>query len=151
MIESLNLWLKALHIIFMVMWFAGLFYLPRLYVYHVQANVQNDLTGSQRFKVMERKLFAIMTVGGVGAVVLGLWLLARYVSNGSGWLSQNTWMQVKLLIVVLLIFFHGACWVWMKRFSQDQNRHSERFYRLWNEVPAVVLISVVILAIVKPF
>lgn len=143
-INNLNLWLKALHIIFVVMWFAGLFYLPRLFVYHADTV---DEIGNQRFKVMERKLFIIMTVGAVGAVIFGLWLLAK----NPHLMSYGVWLQVKLAIVLALIVYHFLCLRWVRQFSRDANTRSHKYYRWWNEVPALVLFSVVILVVVKPF
>lgn len=138
------LWIKALHIIFMVTWFAGLFYLPRLYVYH--ADAQDELSNA-RFKIMERKLFVIMTIGAVGTLIFGLWLLAK-----NPWLMQGmAWLHVKLLFVIMLIAFHGVCWKWLRNFARDQNTHSGKFYRWWNEVPALGLIAIVLLVVVKPF
>lgn len=138
------LWIKAFHIIFVVMWFAGLFYLPRLFVYHTEVN---DNDGHKRFKTMERKLFAIMTIGGIGAVGFGLWTLAKM-----PWLMQSAlWLHLKLLLVLGLIIFHGACWHWMRTFAQQRNTHSGRFFRWWNEVPAIGLIAIVILVVVQPF
>lgn len=139
------LWLKAFHIIFVVTWFAGLFYLPRLFVYHVQAA---DKIGQDRFKVMEKKLFGIMTIGGALSVISGLWLLFGY---WIGALAGQGWIHAKLLVILLLIGFHAYLFRCMKAFREDRNRHSERYYRLINEVPAIALVSIVILVVVKPF
>ena len=137
------LWLKAFHVIFMVTWFAGLFYLPRLFVYHTQVH---DAEGHGRFCVMERKLYAITTVGMVLTWIFGLamiWQAPAYMQMG--------WMHAKLTLVLLLSGYHG----WLKRclraFAEQRNTRSERFYRIINEVPAVVLVAAVILVIVKPF
>lgn len=139
-------WLKALHIIFMVTWFAGLFYLPRLFVYHAQCE---DSPGRDRFKIMERKLFfGIMTPGAVLTVVFGLWMVFAYaweMYSGMGWL------HVKLLLVLLLIVYHVYCGVLLAAFKHDRNRHSHVFYRWLNEVPVVFLVVIVILATLKPF
>lgn len=138
------LWIKAFHIIFVVTWFAGLFYLPRLFVYHVQAA---DRIGQDRFKVMEKKLFGIMTIGGALSVISGLWLLSYWVEA----LAGQGWIHAKLLVVFGLIIFHAFLLRWMKAFREDRNTHSERFFRVANEVPAVALIAIVILVVVKPF
>ncbi|MBL8380089.1 MAG: CopD family protein [Burkholderiales bacterium] len=139
------LWLKALHIIFVVTWFAGLFYLPRLYVYHVLAE---DRTSIERFKVMERKLFwGIMTPSAVLALGLGLALFLGYgLGRGAGW------MHAKLALVAVLVVHHVYLGVLLRRFAQDRNRHGHVFYRWLNEIPAApVLFGAVILVVVKPF
>jgi putative membrane protein len=138
------LWVKSLHIIFVVAWFAGLLYLPRLFVYHCQC--AHDLDGSERFKTMERKLFLIMTVGALGAVLFGVWLLRWYAPA----LSASVWLPAKLAFVTGLLAFHAWCAVLMRDFRHDRNRHGERFYRLINELPALALIAIVILVVVKP-
>ena len=136
------LWIKSLHIIFMVTWFAGLFYLPRLYVYHTQTE---DQAGRERFKIMERKLFfGITTPGAVLTLVFGTWLWLAY-GFGGGWLH---W---KLLLVAALVGYHVLCGVYLFQFKHDQNRHSHVFYRWFNEVPVVFLVLIVILVVVKPF
>ncbi len=139
------LWIKALHVIFMVTWFAGLFYLPRLFVYHADCQ---DEAGNARFKIMERKLYAIMTMGAVLTAVFGLWLLGAY-----AWplLSVTLWLPVKLGLVTGLIVYHLVCGQLVKTFRDDRNTRSHVFYRWFNEVPALLLVVVVILAIVKPF
>ncbi|MEJ2059137.1 MAG: protoporphyrinogen oxidase HemJ [Gammaproteobacteria bacterium] len=137
------LWIKALHVIFMVTWFAGLFYLPRLYVYHAQEMTPE--TGTL-FKVMERRLFFIMTLGGSLTVLFGLWMLIWQ----WGYYGHQVWMHVKLTLVVLLIGYHAWCWKLMRDFRADRNRHSHRWYRWFNEFPSILLILIVILVIVKP-
>lgn len=138
------LWIKALHIIFTVTWFAGLFYLPRLFVYHAMAS---DTTSIDRFKIMERKLFfGIMTPGGILAILFGVWLL-MYLPN---YLNAN-WMLIKLGLVVLLILYHIWCGVLLKHFKENQVRHSHIWFRWFNEVPVLALIAIVILVVVKPF
>jgi len=139
------LWIKALHIIFVVTWFAGLFYLPRLFVYHTQAA---DSISIERFKIMERKLFyGIMTPSAVLAVLFGLTLYLHYgVGRGAGW------MHAKLLLVLILIAHHAYLGKLMIDFKRDRNRHGHKFYRWLNEIPAApVLFGVVILVVVKPF
>ncbi len=137
------LWVKAFHIIFMVTWFAGLFYLPRLFVYHA---IADDSTSIGRFKVMERKLFfGIMTPGAVLTIFFGIWLITYL----PGYLN-TIWMLMKLGLVFLLIFYHIWCGVLVKRFKQDQNQHSHIWYRWFNEAPVLALIAIVILVVVKP-
>lgn len=138
------LWVKSLHVIFVVAWFAGLFYLPRLFVYHTQCR---DADSDARFKVMERKLFGIMTIGAVGALGFGLWLLRWFAPV----LSTSGWLHAKLVLVLALVLFHGWCWKLLADFRDGRNRHSERFFRVINEIPALSLIGIVILVVVKPF
>jgi protoporphyrinogen IX oxidase len=137
------LWVKALHIIFMVTWFAGLFYLPRLFVYHAQAG---DRPSIERFKVMERKLFwGIMTPGGVLTIVFGVWLWL-------GWFrGASSWFHVKVALVALLVGYHLWCWRLMRDFAADRNRRTHVWYRWFNEAPTLVLFATVILVVVKPF
>ena len=139
------LWIKAFHIIFVVTWFAGLFYLPRLFVYHCLAT---DPLGIERFKVMERRLFhGIMTPSAVLAVLLGLVL---YLGYGIG--RGNGWMHAKLLLVAILLVHHAYLGMLMRDFAHDRNRHGHKFYRWINEIPAApVLFGAVILVVVKPF
>lgn len=136
------LWLKAFHIIFMVTWFAGLFYLPRLFVYHADAQ---DVASRQRFVTMERRLFIIMSIGAAATIAFGLSLLIGW------WLPVPAWLQAKLALVVLLIVYHIYCGKLLRDFRADRNRHSSRFYRRFNEIPSVFLIVIVILVVVKPF
>ncbi|HET7633292.1 MAG TPA: protoporphyrinogen oxidase HemJ [Burkholderiales bacterium] len=136
------LWIKSLHIIFMVTWFAGLFYLPRLFVYHAMSD---DHPSIDRFKIMERKLFfGIMTPGAVLTIIFGLWLMLGYHIDGD-------WLHAKLALVVVLILYHIYCGKLMIDFKHDRNRHGHVFYRWLNELPAVLLIAIVILVVVKPF
>lgn len=139
------LWIKAFHIIFVVTWFAGLFYLPRLFVYHVMAT---DAVGIERFKLMERKLFfGIMTPSAVIAVTLGLVL---YLGYGIG--RASGWMHAKLALIVILIAHHAYLGKLMRDFAAGRNRHGHVFYRWLNEIPAApVLFGAVILVVVKPF
>jgi protoporphyrinogen IX oxidase len=140
------LWLKAFHIIFVVTWFAGLFYLPRLFVYHVDATDQPSLA---RFLVMERRLLAITHIGGALALLFGLLLLYWWISQAPAYLNQ-VWLHVKLTLVALLIGYHVWCALLVRRFAAGRNRHSGRWYRLFNEIPALLLVAVVVLAVVKP-
>ncbi|HWS02458.1 MAG TPA: CopD family protein [Gammaproteobacteria bacterium] len=139
------LWIKAWHIIFVVTWFAGLFYLPRLFVYHADCS---DEAGNARFKVMERKLYAIMTLGAVVAAFFGLWLLFAY-----SWqtLLYTTWLPLKFVLVASLIVYHLYCLKLVHDFRADRNTRSHVFYRWFNEFPALILIAVVLLAVLKPF
>ena len=137
------LWLKAFHVMAMVTWFAGLFYLPRLFVYHADAS---DPPGVERFRVMERRLFAIMTVGAVATLVFGIAMLVVF----PPYLSMG-WLHVKLALVALLIAYHGYCYKLIRDFAQDRNAHTARWYRLFNELPSLFLIGIVALAVVKPF
>jgi len=136
------LWLKAFHIVFVISWFAGLFYLPRLFVYH--ASTEDSVT-RERFKVMERKLYrGIMTPTMVLTLATGLWLWLGYGYSGG-------WLHAKVALVVLLVAYHF--WMGQLRlaFERDANRHSHVFYRWVNELPLVLLVAIVILVVVKPF
>ncbi len=139
------LWVKSFHIIFVVAWFAGLFYLPRLFVYHCQCT---EAAGLERFKTMERKLFIIMTIGAAGSLGFGLWMLYWWAQ--AIWDFQ-LWLYLKLLLVAALVGFHIYCWQLVKMFRDDRNQHSERYYRIINEAPALALIGIVILVVLKPF
>jgi len=137
---------KALHLIFMVTWFAGLFYLPRLFVYHAMSE---DRTSIDRFKIMERKLFyGIATPGGLMTVLFGLWTVSL-----AGWATyaDSYWMHAKIGCVILLICYHVYCGKLMLDFKHDRNTHSHVWYRWFNEIPTVLLFAIVILAVVKPF
>ena len=139
------LWLKAFHVVFMVTWFAGLFYLPRLFVYHAMAN---DEVSIDRFKLMERKLFwGITTPGAVLTIALGSWLLF---SNWSYYIAAG-WMQAKLGLIVVLIVYHVWCGKLLVNFRDDRSSHSHVWYRWFNEVPVIFLIAIVVLVIVRPF
>ena len=137
------LWVKSLHIIAMVTWFAGLFYLPRLFVYH---SLTRDAIGNERFKMMERKLyFGIMTPGAVLTIASGLWLWLGYGIDGG-------WLYAKLALVAILVAHHVWLGKLMLDFRHDRNRHGDVFYRWINEIPALpVLIGVVLLVVLKPF
>ncbi|MEP6939341.1 MAG: CopD family protein [Rudaea sp.] len=137
------LWIKALHIVFVVTWFAGLFYLPRLLIYHVEttsAEVRAQL------KVMERRLLGITHVGGALAIVFGFWTLAL----APGFMQQG-WLHAKFAFVAMLIAYHGYLVRLTRQFARDQLAHTSRWLRFFNEVPALLLIAIVLLAVVKPF
>jgi len=142
---TLYLWLKALHIIFVVTWFAGLFYMPRLFVYHASAT---DTVSKERFKVMEHKLYRIiMNPSMIATLIFGLWLLVE------SWQAFSTqgWIWLKIALVLLLIGYHHYCLRIIKAFADDRVPHSEKFFRIFNEMPALVLVVAVILVVVKPF
>ncbi|HET8731605.1 MAG TPA: protoporphyrinogen oxidase HemJ [Moraxellaceae bacterium] len=139
------LWLKALHVIAVVTWFAGLFYLPRLFVYHAMAD---DKVGADRFKIMERKLYrGIMWPSLVLTVTLGCWMLA---GNWAFYRTQG-WMHLKLALVASLIAYHLACGHFVRTFRDDRNTRSHVFFRIFNELPVIGLVGIVILVIVRPF
>jgi protoporphyrinogen IX oxidase len=139
------LWLKAFHIVFVIAWFAGIFYLPRLFVYHA---LTTDPISNERFKIMERRLYrGIMTPAAIAAVSCGAWLLLLSWET----LGRAGWMHAKLALVIGLVAYHVYCGRIIAAFARDANRRSDRFYRWFNEVPVLALIPVVILAVVKPF
>ena len=137
------IWIKALHVVAMVTWFAGLFYLPRLFVYH--ADTADDI-GSARFKVMERRLFALMTIGATATIVLGVLMLVLAPAY-----LQMGWLHLKLALVAVLIAYHYFCYLLMLGFRQDRNRRSSKWFRVFNEAPSLLLLGIVILVVVKPF
>jgi putative membrane protein len=137
------LWLKALHVIAMVTWFAGLFYLPRLFVYHADAT---DSAGIERFRIMERRLLTMTTIGAAATLTCGVAMLAAnpaYLGLG--------WLRLKLILVAALIAYHCYCYKLAGDFARNRNRRSSKWYRAFNEVPSILLIGIVILAVVKPF
>jgi putative membrane protein len=140
------LWLKALHLIFMVTWFAGLFYLPRLFVYHAMSD---DAISHERFKIMERKLyFGIMTPGMILTLGFGIWMLADY-----AWAlyASSGWLHAKLALIFLLVVYHVFCGKWLLDFKYDRNQHSHVYYRWVNEIPVLFLVAIILLAVIKPF
>jgi putative membrane protein len=139
------LWVKALHIVFVVSWFAGLFYLPRIFV---NLAMENDTASTQRLLLMARKLFRFMTMLALPAVVFGLWL---YLGYGIGRGAGQGWMHAKLALVLVLIGYHHGCGVLLRKFEAGRNARSHKFYRWFNELPVLVLLAVVILVVVKPF
>ena len=137
------LWLKALHVTAMVTWFAGLFYLPRLFVYHADTV---DEPGLARFEIMERRLYALMTIGGAATIALGVMMIVAdpaYLTMG--------WLHIKLTLVAVLIAYHFYCRKLMRDFAQRRNTRSSKWFRVFNEVPSLLLIAIVALAVVKPF
>ena len=133
------LWIKALHIIFMVSWFAGLFYLPRLYVHHAMTT---DAATSERLKIMERKLFFFITPWAILTIVLGIWLWLGYGFTG-------TWLTIKIALVFLLVIYHVVCGFYMVDFREDRNKRSHVYYRWFNELPLLLLIGIVFLVVIK--
>ena len=138
------LWLKAFHIIFVVCWFAGMFYLPRLYVHHAMAR---DRATIERLKIMERKLYRFVTPFAAATIVLGIWMLAL---RPDYYLTQG-WMHAKLTLVALLVVYHFWCGRLLRELRDDVSTHSHRFFRVFNELPVLILFPVVILAVVRPF
>ena len=140
----LLLWIKAFHIIFMVTWFAGLFYLPRLFVYHADCR---DEAGNQRFKIMERKLYyGITTPGGLFTILFGIWLLSLTYQT----YIHMIWLHIKLTLVLLLVIYHVYLGKLLNDFKHNRNQHSHVFYRWLNEVPVIFLFAIVLLAVLKP-
>lgn len=138
------LWMKVIHIFFMVAWFAGLFYLPRLFVYHALSTNPHE---QETFKVMERRLLIMMHIGAVGTWVAGLALLLIWLPAYLG----QTWMQLKLALIVVLTGYHAWCVHLVQVFRADGNRKSDRWYRVFNEVPVLFLAGAVILVVIRPF
>ena len=136
------LWLKAFHIVFVVSWFAGLFYLPRLFVYHCATT---DAPGLARFAIMERRLFFLMSLAGALAIAFGLSMIAV-----APVFLTFAWLQIKLVLVAVLIGYHLWCYALMRALIEGRNSHSHRWFRVFNEVPTLLLIAIVVLAVVKP-
>jgi protoporphyrinogen IX oxidase len=137
------LWVKSLHIFFVASWFAGLFYLPRIYV---NLAMETEPAATARLLMMARKLYRFMTILAVPALLFGLWLWLGYgFGKGSGW------VHAKLVVVVLLVFYHHGCGVLLRKFESGQNKHSHKWYRWFNEAPTIGLLLAIILAVVKPF
>ena len=140
------LWYKALHLIFMVTWFSGLFYLPRLFVYHAMSD---DKISIDQFKIMEKKLFyGIATPGGLLTIIFGFCLL---VSNGMTSYSGQLWLSLKMILIAVLVLYHIYCFSLLQDFKYDRNKHTHIWYRWFNEVPVLILVGIVLLAIIKPF
>lgn len=141
------LWIKAFHIIFVVSWFAGLFYLPRLFVNLAMVPADSHAE-RERLLLMGRKLFRFSTLLMFPAVALGLWM---YVGYGIGRGPGNGWMHAKLFLVVLALGYHHSCWMLLRKFERFTNQRSERWFRIYNEVAILIFALIVILVIVKPF
>lgn len=138
------LWMKAFHIIFMVTWFAGLFYLPRLFVYHANPDYKD---AHAHYIIMEKRLFIMMTIGFIATLLPGLWLLFLQIDV----YKTQAWLHAKLLLVFLLIGYHVYCWKLLKSLAKGSNQHSHRWYRYFNEIPSLLIIPIIILVVVKPF
>ncbi len=139
------LWVLAFHIISVICWFAGLFYLPRLFVYHAEAQ---DSISIARFKIMERRLYrGIMTPAAIASLIFGVWLL----TYNPSFYFHALWMIGKLILVVFLIIFHLLCGYYLRKFESNKNIHSHKFYRFFNEIPTLLLIGIVLLVVVKPW
>jgi protoporphyrinogen IX oxidase len=136
------LWLKAFHVIAVVTWFAGLFYLPRLFVYHADAK---DAISLERFRLMERRLFTMMTIGAVASVGFG----AAMLLEAPSYLAMS-WLRIKLVLVLGLIAYHLFCYRLLRDFAENRNQRSAKWYRAFNEVPSLLLIAIVLLAVLKP-
>lgn len=141
------LWLKAFHVVFVVTWFAGLFYLPRLFVYHSEAT---EPVVRERLKIMERRLMIMTHVGGTLTIVFGLATLAALMRINEAYMQQG-WLHAKLALVLALVVYHALLTGMVRTFARDANTRSSRWLRLFNEVPGVLLIAIVVLVVVKPF
>ncbi|GAB2990631.1 CopD family protein [Psychrosphaera aestuarii] len=167
------LWFKAFHVFFMIAWFAGIFYLPRLFVYHAENNgIENDITDkksgsesgispsnnlnintakqhtSDTLKVMERRLLYFVTPFAIFTLIFGLLLIHSY---GLAWFKVSHWLHAKLLLVAILYVYHGYCFKLLRDFKYNKNTKSALFYRVFNEIPVLILLAIIILAVVKPF
>jgi len=138
------LWLKAFHVSFMVAWFAGIFYLPRLFVNHAESD---EPKVKEQLKGMEKRLLYFVTPFAILTVILGIALIYQY---GYQWFAQATWLHIKITLVAILICYHGYCFKLLKTFQQDKNTRSGKFYRIFNEVPVIILFAAIILVYVKP-
>ncbi len=139
------LWVKAFHLFFMISWFAGIFYLPRLFVYHA---LSEEPTVQEQLKIMERKLYRFVTPMMWLTISLGLWMLYAYAWAA---FSSMGWLHLKITLVIALVVYHFYCGYLVKRFAANQNYRSHVWYRWFNEVPVLLLLPIVILTIVKPF
>jgi protoporphyrinogen IX oxidase len=138
------LWLKAFHVIAVIAWMAGMLYLPRLFVYHCEAEPGSKQ--SETFKVMERRLLKAI----INPAMIATWLLGLWLAWSGGWYA-SPWLQAKVVLVLGLSALHGFFVRWVRDFAADRNRHSQKFYRIINEVPTIIMIAAVLLAVVKPF
>jgi len=137
-------WLKAFHVVAVIAWMAGMLYLPRLFVYHCAA--EKGSVQSETFKVMERRLLRAI----INPAMIATWILGLALAWSGHWFD-SAWLQAKLALVLALSALHGLFARWVKAFAIDANRHSPRFYRIINEIPTLLVIAIVILAVVKPF
>ena len=139
------LWIKAFHLIAVICWFAALFYLPRLFVYHAMSE---DTISRERFKLMERKLYrGIMTPSAIVTLALGFWMIYLNLD----YYQYTMWIKLKLVLVLLLVAYHAACGHFLRAFAEDRNTRSHVFFRVFNELPVLLLIAIVLLAVLKPF
>ena len=141
---SLYVWIKAFHVIAVIAWMAGMLYLPRLFVYHCAA--EKGSVQSETFKVMERRLLRAI----INPAMIATWILGLTLAVMGHWFDSG-WLQAKLALVVVLSALHGLFARWVKAFGADANRHSQKFYRIINEVPTIIMVVIVILVVVKPF
>lgn len=141
---NLLLTYKALHIFFMIAWFAGIFYLPRLFVYHAMTQ---ERACSAMLKIMERRLLYFVTPFAILTLVFGVLTIIEY---GREWFRYNLWLHYKLVLVIILYIYHGFCFKLLADFKHDRNQRSDRFYRFFNEFPVLVLLAIVLLAVLKP-
>lgn len=137
------LWLKVIHLFGVISWFAGILYLPRLFVYHADTR---DQIGNERFKIMERRLFAMMTIGAALTIIFGVATLAV-----APWFLAAGWLKLKLVLVTLLVGYHIWCYRLLLAFRDDRNSHTSKWYRVFNDAPTLILIAILVLVIVKPF
>ena len=144
-LSSIFLWIKALHIIAVIAFMAGMLYLPRLFVYHTETQIGSS--ESERFKVMERKLLRAI----ISPSLVAVWLLGLTLAMTEPGVVHEGWMQAKICLVVALSAMHGLYARWVKEFARDIRRYPQRVYRIWNEVPALLMVIIVILVVVKPF
>lgn len=135
---------KALHVFFMVAWFAGIFYLPRLFVYHAMTEERSN---SSMLKIMERRLLFFVTPFAILTAVFGFALMYIY---GREWIKLSIWLHIKLTLVLLLYIYHGYCFKLLADFKHDRNKRSDRFYRIFNELPVILLLAIIMLAVMKP-
>lgn len=138
------LWFKAFHVFFMVAWFAGVFYLPRLFVNHAETS---STEVAEQLKGMEKRLLYFITPFAILTVLLGLMIIYAY---GYPWFVAAKWLHIKLTLVILLLSYHGYCFKLVKTFQLDNNTRSGKFYRIFNEIPVLVLLAIIILVYVKP-
>ncbi|MEH6594348.1 MAG: CopD family protein [Colwellia polaris] len=139
------LWLKAFHVFFMVAWFAGIFYLPRIFVNHAESN---EPLVQQHFKGMERRLLYFITPFAIFTVLLGIAIIIQY---GYAWFVAAKWLHIKISLVVLLLIYHGYCFKLVNTFAADKNTRSGKFYRFFNEIPVILMLAIIILVYIKPF